>query len=198
MRLRRWLIAGMAVAAALIVYFTVRAPGSLETPRLFASVAHAEAESGKSAPPFTLPVLGQKSAYSLASAPGPAGTVTILNFWATWCKYCRKEMPLLESLEHVSGGEVRVLGIDYTSEESSVGAVRTFVHRLGINYPVLLDETGATFQEYGVKAYPTTYFVNADGIITGTVVGELTPAILRLELTEAGDRDVRLPPGSTA
>ncbi len=196
LRLRLWLAAGVAAAAAAMVFVTVRAPGALETPKLFASVSAPAAQSGRSAPPFTLPVLGQSAAYSLPAGGG--GKVTVLNFWATWCQYCRQEMPLLERLSGEGGGRVRVLGIDYTSEESSVAAVARFAARLGVRYPVLLDETGATFRQYGVKAYPTTYFVNAKGVITGTVVGQLTPAILQLELRAAGARGVPVPQGTRA
>lgn len=196
MRLRLWLGTAMAIAVAAVVFFTVRTPGALETPALFASTTAPAARSGRSAPPFTLPELGSRSAYSLASTG--SGQVMVLNFWATWCQYCRQEMPLLERLAARSGGRVEVLGIDYTSEESSVGAVSRFARRLGVRYPVLLDETGATFRQYGVKAYPTTYFVNARGVITGTVVGQLTPAILRLELAAAGARGVPVGSGGSA
>lgn len=196
MRLRLWLAAAVAAAAAAVIFFTLRTPGALETPALFASTSGPAARSGRSVPPFTLPVLGSTSAYSLAASGD--GKVTILNFWATWCKYCRQEMPLLTQLARQSGGRVDVIGVDYTSEEASVSAVSRFVHELNVGYPVLLDETGATFHQFGVKAYPTTYFVNAHGLITGTVVGQLTPAILRLELNEAGAPDVAVPSGRSA
>ncbi len=191
MRLRLWLGAAVAVGAAAVVLFTVRSPGALETERLFASVSGPTAQAGRTAPPFTLPELGRHSAYTLASAD--AGGVTVLNFWATWCRYCRQEMPLLERLAAEDRGRVHVIGIDYTSEENSVGTVARFVRSMGVRYPVLLDETGATFRQYGVKAYPTTYFLNAKGIITGLVEGQLTPAILRLELARAGAAGLPVP-----
>jgi thiol-disulfide isomerase/thioredoxin len=195
-RLRLVLGGAVAVAVAVVVFFAVRTPGALESPRLFASTSGAPAQSGHSAPPFTLPELGSHSAYTLASSD--TGGVTVLNFWATWCHYCRQEMPLLEKLAADSNGRVHVIGIDYTSEETSVAVVSSFVRRLHVRYPVLLDETGATFRQYGVKAYPTTYFVNAKGVITGTVIGQLTPAILRLELAAAGAKGVPVSAGKSA
>jgi cytochrome c biogenesis protein CcmG/thiol:disulfide interchange protein DsbE len=188
MRLRAALGAAVGLAMAAAVALAARSPGGLEAPGLFASPTGPTAASGRPAPPFTLPVLGRRQAYSLATQ---AGTVTVLNFWATWCRYCRQEMPLLDRVAAAGGPGVRVLGVDYTSQEASVAAVAAFVRRLGVRYPVLLDETGATFRQYGVHAYPTTYFVAGNGVITGTVIGQLTPAILRLELGRAGaDRRV--------
>jgi thiol-disulfide isomerase/thioredoxin len=181
-RLRLILGAVVAIAAAVVVFVAVRSPGALERPALFLGVGGQGAVTGRPAPPFTLPELEGDQAYSLATVPG---TVTVLNFWATWCRYCRQEMPLLDRLAATSGGRVRVLGIDFTSEEGSVGSVRAFVRRLGVHYPVLLDETGATFRQYGVKAYPTTYFLDGRGVVTGVVIGQLTPAILGYELREA-------------
>lgn len=193
-RMRLWLGLVVAVAMAAIVLFTVRSPGALTTPVLFQQPTGRTARAGQPAPPFTLPALGLRQAVSLAPRPG---TVTVLNFWATWCRYCRKELPLLNRTALASGGKVRVFGIDYTSQETSVAAVAAFVKRLRVAYPVLLDETGTTFHQYGVHAYPTTFFLNGQGVVTGVVIGQLTPDILRLEFAEAGVH-VALPASSAS
>ena len=183
MRLRLWLGGAVALAVALVVFFTLQSPGALTKPTVLQSPTGRTAQAGQPAPPFTLPELGTGRAVSFTAQPG---TVTVLNFWATWCHYCRQELPLLNAVAASSGGKVHVVGVDYTSEETSVKAVAAFVKQLKVDYPVLLDETGATFRQYGVRAEPTTYFVNGQGKVTGVVIGQLTPEILRLEFQEAG------------
>lgn|GEM_PF-3679946 len=161
----------------------MRAPGALVRPSLFQTAGSA-VRTGAVAPPFTLPALGTSQAVSLRTAD--VGHVTVLNFWATWCHYCTKELPLLNSVATEHQDQVRVVGVDYTSEESSVAAVAAFVKKLHVQYPVLLDETGAAFTQYGVHAEPTTFFLNRKGVVTGQVIGQLTPDLLQFELLAAG------------
>ena len=116
------------------------------------------------------------------------GKVLVVNFWATWCAPCRKEIPLLIDLERRRPG-VRVIGIAVDRAD----AVRPFVEELGIGYPILLDDLqGSTMRRYGNQfgALPFTVITGRDGVVAFVRLGEL----------EAGELDwvteTLLSPGS--
>lgn len=117
------------------------------------------------------------------------GKVLVVNFWATWCAPCRKEIPLLIDLERRRPG-VRVLGIAVDRAD----AVRPFAEELGIGYPILLDDLqGSTMRRYGNRfgALPFTVITGRDGVVAYVRLGEL----------EAGELDwvteTLLSPGSS-
>ena len=99
------------------------------------------------------------------------GKVLVVNFWATWCAPCRKEIPLLIDLERRRPG-VRVIGIALDRAD----AVRAFARELGIGYPILLDDLqGSTMRRYGnrVGALPFTVITGRDGVVAYVRLGEL-------------------------
>ena len=100
------------------------------------------------------------------------GRPLIINFWATWCEPCRREIPLLKQLrgEHAKDGlEVLGIAIDFRD------AVASYVGKAGIDYPVLIAEQDATAPKaFGVgMGLPTTVVANREGRIVATHVGEL-------------------------
>ena len=123
-------------------------------------------------PDFTLPDLDGRP-------HGPDewdGKVLVVNFWATWCAPCRKEIPLLIDLERRRPG-VRVIGIALDRAD----AVRGFARELGIGYPILLDDLqGSTMRRYGnrVGALPFTVITGRDGVVAYVRLGELEAAEL--------------------
>lgn len=98
------------------------------------------------------------------------GRLVLLNFWATWCEPCRREMPGLERLaQRYRERGLTVLAIN---EDADDGARATrFVARHALTYPVLLDGDGAVARRYRAKALPMSYLIGADGNLLGTVVG---------------------------
>ena len=99
------------------------------------------------------------------------GMVLVVNFWATWCAPCRKEIPLLIDLERRRPG-VRVIGIAVDRAD----AVRPFAEEIGIGYPILLDDLqGSTMRRYGNRfgALPFTVITGRDGVVAHVRLGEL-------------------------
>ena len=98
------------------------------------------------------------------------GKVVVINFWATWCGYCVEEMPEFEKVYKEFGSnkkDVIILGVaGPKSKENSNNVdvekdkIISFLKKKNITYPTLMDEVGKSFDEYGVKYFPTTYVIN--------------------------------------
>ena len=104
-----------------------------------------------------------------------AGKPLVIRFWADWCKYCEPEMKAIEVVyqRHKDKG-LEVYAVNAGQDKPTVAA---FIKRLGVTYPVLLDEQSAIAKRYGVMGLPTTYFVDAKGIVRGKVIGEADEAV---------------------
>lgn len=135
---------------------------------------------GATAPTFALANLGGERVDLRALRGSPL----VLNFWATWCEPCRTEMPLLQS--HYEAGRsagLRILAINFDEPEP---LVRSFVDELGLTFDILLDP-GAYVQDlYRVRGYPTTFFVDARGVIRGHKVGAMESLELEAFLADIG------------
>lgn len=94
------------------------------------------------------------------------GNVVMLNFWASWCAPCRKEMPLLDELyqRYQSAGFV-LYGINV---ESDTAAADKLLEDIPVSFPVLYDPTSKVSELYGVDAMPTTILIDRDGKIRYT------------------------------
>jgi thiol-disulfide isomerase/thioredoxin len=101
------------------------------------------------------------------------GRPLIVNFWATWCEPCRREIPLLRSLRHERAGErLEVLGIALDTRD----AVREYAARTGMDYPVLVGERGGleAVDAFGMDTVlPFSVFVDHLGRVVTLKVGEL-------------------------
>lgn len=101
------------------------------------------------------------------------GRPLVLNFWATWCEPCRREIPLLKSIRREnSRNDLEIVGIALDHLES----VRQFVHALGIDYPVLVGEKGGleAVTALGMDTVlPFSVFADSEGRIVTVKVGEL-------------------------
>jgi thiol-disulfide isomerase/thioredoxin len=160
-------LTGSALTAAAPV-----APG----PASAATADGAEADSGvttrpipDTVPALTLPNLaGQQQ-----SLRDFLGHPLIINFWATWCAPCRREMPLLQQLRHLYHGDgLQVVGIavDFRT------AVADFVRQQPVDYPLLIGEDSglAAAEQFGMQTVlPFSVFADAGGHIVAVKVGEL-------------------------
>jgi len=95
------------------------------------------------------------------------GQVLLVDFWATWCAPCKKEMPGYEALyRRYRTRGFAVVGI---AADSDRAAVAKFGRKLGITYPLLIN--GMDVQRYGVQGLPTTILVDREGFVCKEVVG---------------------------
>jgi len=131
-------------------------------PQQPASVVRAVQE-GERAPKVHLPGVDG------SVVPWPKGKVVLVNFWATWCPPCREETPSLVALyERFKDQGLVVLGISVDRDDR---AVREFVQRYGVSYPVLRDPDASTSHAWGVFKYPETFIVDRNGIVRHHLIG---------------------------
>ncbi|MBI4545952.1 MAG: TlpA family protein disulfide reductase [Gemmatimonadetes bacterium] len=164
-RVRSWLLAGVTTAVLVVLI----AVGWKQRDRF------APLELGSRAPQFTAASL----AGGAASLEDFEGRVVVLNFWATWCAPCRREMPALERLYQElqpQGLEVVAISVDAVPGQLDGlarpgGDVRAFVAELGLSFPVLLDPQGEVERRYGVTGLPTTFVIDRTGRVHRKVLG---------------------------
>ena len=116
------------------------------------------------------------------------GKVVFLNFWATWCPPCKKEMPDIEELYkqyNLNKDEVVFLGIanpssdDYpNNQDMRKEEIISFLEDGEYTFPTVFDETGEVFYNYSISAFPTTFMIDKEGNIVGYVPGMMTKDIM--------------------
>jgi peroxiredoxin len=123
------------------------------------NMAEAAVSKGKPAPDFALrSMAGENLRLSELR-----GKVVMVNFWATWCAPCRKEMPLLNDLykKHKQSGFV-LLGVNIDNNPKKA---EKMAKKLGVSFPVLFDSKKTVSESYGVSAMPFTVIIDKSGSV---------------------------------
>ena len=125
-----------------------------------------KAWTGGATPPFELSALdGRKVELSALR-----GRVVLINYWATWCEPCREEMPAIERLRaKMKGRPFEVLAVNYGESEERVSS---FVAKLNLTMPILLDPYKSSVEAWKVRGLPMTFLVDARGRVRYWSFGE--------------------------
>lgn len=112
------------------------------------------------------------------------GEPVVINFWATWCGPCRIEMPALEArFKEYEASGLKILAVDFDESEEKV---RKFGDEFGLTFTILLDP-GANVQKlYRIRAYPTSFFIDREGVIQVQHFGAMTEEQLDANLAQIG------------
>ena len=97
------------------------------------------------------------------------GRFVLLNFWATWCSPCLKEMPDLENAYNEMGQEKLVVLAVGMGE--SVEKIKAFFNKYSFTFPLLADNRMKITKLYGVRNIPVTYLIDPDGVVLGRALG---------------------------
>lgn len=168
---------------ALLGYGMTRDPREIPSPLI-----------GKAAPEFSLETLDGDSVALLELRD----TVTVVNFWASWCLACRQEHPALVRAwrRYEQGGKpVRFLGIVY---QDTRGNAIEYMKRHGGGWSNLMDPATRTAIDFGVYGVPETYFLDQDGRIAYKHVGPVTDELLDTQIERLLSRETIVPPASAA
>jgi thiol-disulfide isomerase/thioredoxin len=95
---------------------------------------------------------------------------TVLVFFTSWCPYCNEDAPKMVSLYEKYKDKVNIYGINPTYRDD-LSEVEQYVKKYNIEYPVLLDETGALYKHYGEPGFPTLYFIDSEGEVFDQIFG---------------------------
>ena len=179
----RTLLAGLAVVAlialALWLIF-LRGGGQTATtgivplsPELQTEGLEVAPRIGSLAPDFELETLDGER-FRLSDL---RGRPLVVNFWASWCSPCRREVPALirAQSEHADAG-LLIIGVNIEEPRS---AAQTFADDFGINFPVPMDFDGGVFRAYGVDGLvgpPRTFFIDSNGVVAKIYAGQAPDA----------------------
>jgi cytochrome c biogenesis protein CcmG, thiol:disulfide interchange protein DsbE len=122
---------------------------------------------GKTAPDFALTDLNDKP----QRLSDFRGKVVFLNFWATWCKPCREEMPSMEVLHknfEKDGLVVLAVSIDRVTTTKDIPP---FIKGMNLTFPVLVDSWGKTDKPYKRMGVPETFIIDQQGVIREIIIG---------------------------
>jgi thiol-disulfide isomerase/thioredoxin len=108
------------------------------------------------------------------------GKVILLNFWATWCGPCRAEIPDLVELQNKYKDRLQILGLVVDDDDQD--AIKDFVEKFGINYPVAIATNDIRMQYGGIAALPTSFVLDAEGRIVQKHEGLRDPVLYETEV----------------
>ncbi len=149
---------------------------------------------GKTAPEFSLTDLEDKT----IRLSDFRGKVVFLNFWATWCKPCREEMPSMEVLHKnfaKDGLVVLAVSIDRVTTTKDIPP---FIKSMNLSFPVLVDSWGKTDMPYKRMGVPETFIIDQQGVIREIVIGprdwtRLDSLTVLLDLLKVTPKTVKVP-----
>jgi len=184
--MKRTAIFALALVVAGVAGFMLQrylTPESDTDPRSTAIEAASSAAVGSTRPEFAMIDING----DMRNISDWEGQVILLNFWATWCTPCLREIPhFIEVQQQLESHGFQIVGIAVDDQD----AVREFVDEMSINYPIMAGEVEAIelSKKYGnsIGGLPYTAFIDRNGIITHTITGELSEERLISILRELG------------
>ena len=149
-------------------------------------VAFSGVTAAADAPPFEL----QSADGELVALPREHQGADLYFFWATWCPYCKRLIPHLQSIVDEYGEDVRVYAISIREDGDPVG----YVKERGLGFTVLPEDGDPVAERYGVKGTPGLFVVDGEGQIRFDLSALMAPSDKALEELSHGQRATRIAP----
>lgn len=143
----------------------------------------AATEERSPAPAFTLP----NSEGGETSLSDFKGKLVILNFFTTWCKYCKEEFPMMAKVyQDIDHDKVEIILVNVTTDSGEVSKeeVIAWYKEQNLPFPMVLDVEGDAIANYPLQGYPTSFFIDQDGNAIAYLSGAMDEATLRQVITE--------------
>ncbi len=103
-----------------------------------------------------------------------SGKPVVLNFWASWCGPCKREMPEFQAAFEELGEDIAFLMVNMTDgSRETVDTASSFVEEAGYTFPVYYDRDMDAASAYGAYSLPTTYFIDAEGFVIARAAGAI-------------------------
>ena len=122
---------------------------------------------GNLAPDFTLQDINGET----VTLSELRGSGVMLNFWTTWCEPCRYEMPFIEDIYKGWTGKPPSVQVLTVNVGESSASVERYIQDGGYTFPVLMDTQQKMATAYVIQYFPTTYFIDSDGVIQSVKMG---------------------------
>ena len=142
---------------------------------------------GAEAPDFTLQTFSGEE----ITLSEQRGKVVIVNFWGSWCEPCIREMPAFQAYWESAPDDVMMIGVG--AKQDPIDRSREFAERFDITYPIGRDDggdrvtAGLIAENFNIMAYPMTYVISPDGVISSLVLGEMDEDALDSYVQKARD-----------
>lgn len=131
------------------------------------SAAEIGTKVGKKAPNFTLKNMDNQE----VTLRELEGQKVFINFWASWCPPCKTEMPDIQKLYENYGEDIKIIAVNLEEEKTKI---ENYLENENLDFTILLDKNKKVANQYLIRAIPTSYFLDENGIIIEKNLGVLS------------------------
>ena len=118
------------------------------------------------------------------------GKPVVLNFWASWCYFCKEEMPDFDELYREQGDQVHFLMVNATDgRQETKEKAETLVRENGYEFPIYFDSDESAVRTYGIRGLPATFFIDAEGRLAAVGQGALDKESVRRGIDMCTDQE---------
>lgn len=164
-KMRRFITILIGIAALLTAAWAIYQGKLSSEPQRIGAI-----ETGAIAPEFT----AVNSAGEQVKLSDYRGKVVMINFWASWCTPCVREMPMINQIAQTYQEDVQTL---FVNVGEAKGTIREFMNKQQFDFPVIIDVTGKVSGLYRITGLPATMIIDQEGIFRHILLGELTKDI---------------------